>query len=218
MAQELDGRRDVSSRNTKWAHKIAAYLAKNNFTPNLISIMSVVFSAIGGGILLFPEMNIDLSLYIALPFYILCILGRLLCNLFDGMVAIEGGKKSDNGDLYNDIPDRFSDALLIIPVGYLAGGCGVELAWLATILAVVTAYIRWLGASITQKHFFCGPMAKQHRMALLITASLVAMTVIHNGYYHYVFQTALVIMNIGLMVTIIRRVHLIAHAEKSKAK
>lgn len=42
---------------------------------------------------------------------------RLLCNLFDGMVAIEGGKKSANGDLYNDMPDRFADALFIIPVG-----------------------------------------------------------------------------------------------------
>ena len=51
---------------------------------------------------------------------------RLLCNLFDGMVAIEGGKKSANGDLYNDMPDRFADALFIIPVGYVAGGFGIE--------------------------------------------------------------------------------------------
>ena len=41
------------------------------------------------------------------------------------MVAIEGGKKSANGDLYNDMPDRFADALFIIPVGYVAGGFGI---------------------------------------------------------------------------------------------
>ena len=58
---------------------------------------------------------------------------RLLCNLFDGMVAIEGGKKSANGDLYNDMPDRFADALFIIPVGYVAGGFGVELGWLGAL-------------------------------------------------------------------------------------
>ena len=70
---------------------------------------------------------------------------RLLCNLFDGMVAIEGGKKSANGDLYNDMPDRFADALFIIPVGYVAGGFGIELGWLAALLAVMTALFRWIG-------------------------------------------------------------------------
>lgn len=48
---------------------------------------------------------------------ILCIAGiqlRLLCNLFDGMVAIEGGKKSDVGSLYNEFPDRIADSLLIV--------------------------------------------------------------------------------------------------------
>ena len=74
------------------------------------------------------------------------------------MVAIEGGKKSANGDLYNDMPDRFADALFIIPVGYVAGGFGIELGWLAALLAVMTAYFRWIGAYKTQQHFFlCGP-------------------------------------------------------------
>ena len=104
---------------------------------------------------------------------------RLLCNLFDGMVAIEGGKKSANGDLYNDMPDRFADALFIIPVGYVAGGFGIELGWMAALLAVMTAYFRWIGAYKTHQHFFNGPMAKQHRMALLTLAFVVATCTIH---------------------------------------
>ena len=38
---------------------------------------------------------------------------RRLCNLFDGMVAVEGGFKTKSGELYNDLPDRFSGALIL---------------------------------------------------------------------------------------------------------
>lgn len=36
------------------------------------------------------------------------VLGRLLCNLLDGMVAVEGGKRSKSGELYNDVPGLIS--------------------------------------------------------------------------------------------------------------
>ena len=212
--EKADGRRDVASRNTKWAQKTAVWLTKRNVTPNSISLMSVLFAAVGGGILLSAAFQTGFWLYVIFPAYIMCILGRLLCNLFDGMVAVEGGKKSDNGDLFNDIPDRFADVFLIIPTGYVAGGFAIELAWLAALLAVMTAYIRWLGAYVKQKHFFIGPMAKQHRMALLIAASVIAMTLVPFGWSGHSFFVALIIMNIGLVVTLIRRVNFIAQAEK----
>ena len=37
---------------------------------------------------------------------------RLLCNLFDGMVAIAQAKASAKGELYNEVPDRVSDAAI----------------------------------------------------------------------------------------------------------
>ena len=43
---------------------------------------------------------------------------RLLCNLFDGMVAVEGGKGTPSGELFNDIPDRIADPLILIAAGY----------------------------------------------------------------------------------------------------
>lgn len=205
--EETEGRREVGSRNTRWADHIARWLASRKITPNQISILSILFSLIGGGALIGAILCNSFSLYIALVIYILGIQLRLLCNLFDGMVAVEGGKKTPNGDLYNDIPDRFSDALLIIPIGYLAGGVGIELGWLAALLAIMTAYFRWIGAFKTQKHFFSGPMAKQHRMALLTFSALAALFTIHNDYYHLVFFIALILMNIGLIATLVRRLY-----------
>lgn len=213
---EANGRREIASRDTKWANKIARWLAVQNITPNQISMMSVFFSAIGGGMLLCSAFCPYISYYISLPAYALCIQLRLLCNLFDGMVAIEGGKKSENGDLYNDIPDRFADALLIIPVGYVAGGIGVELSWLAALLAVMTAYFRWIGAYKTGEHYFKGPMAKQHRMALLTITALIAIPAIYIGYYKLVFLVSLIVLNLGLIATLINRLYLMSHTSAKK--
>ena len=209
---EIKGRREVASRNTKWANSFARWLTNVGVTPNQISIMSAVFSAIGGGFMLSSLLDNHLPLFLIFIIYLLCIQLRLLCNLFDGMVAVEGGKKSIVGDLYNDIPDRFSDIFLIVPLGYVAQGCGVELAWIATALAVLTAYFRWIGAYKTGEHFFSGPMAKQHRMALLTLTAAIGVFTTQHEYYKYVFIVSLIIMNLGLIATLIRRLQFIAKA------
>lgn len=104
---------------------------------------------------------------------------RLLCNLMDGLVAIEGGKKTPTGGLFNEVPDRLCDAFTLIGLGYACRHLwlGVELGYLATILAFFTAYIRVLGASLGTKSYFAGPQAKQQRMALSTAAlTLAALT------------------------------------------
>ena len=182
MKNEVDGRREIASRNTAWANIIARKLTHWGVTPNQISMMSVFFAMVGCLLLIGTVIYPGFNKYVAYILFIVCMQSRLLCNLFDGMVAIEGGKKSANGDLYNDMPDRFADALFIIPVGYVAGGFGIELGWLAALLAVMTAYFRWIGAYKTHQHFFNGPMAKQHRMALLTLTFVVATCTIYSGY------------------------------------
>ena len=87
---------------------------------------------------------------------------RLLCNLFDGMVAVEGGKQSAIGSLYNEFPDHVADSLLIVGLGYAIGQS--DLGWFAALAAALTAYVRVFGGSLGLTQSFMGPMAKQHRM------------------------------------------------------
>lgn len=71
--------------------------------------------------------------------------GRLICNLLDGMVAVEGGLRSPVGAVFNDLPDRVSDSLILIGAGYgLAGFItyAPQLGWAAALMAVMTAYVR----------------------------------------------------------------------------
>lgn len=107
-----------------------------------------------------------------------CIQLRLLCNLLDGMVAVEHGKGGPSGPIWNELPDRIADALFLVGAGYfadLAGfTLGAPLGWAAAVLAVLTAYVRELGRGLGFPADFSGPMAKPHRMAALTATCALA--------------------------------------------
>ena len=112
MVEGERNRRPVKSRSSKLAQRGAALLAAAGISPNQISVGSVVFACAGAFFLLwFPGPA-------GLVACALSIQGRLLCNLLDGMVAIEGGRKSPIGHLYNEFPDRVADSVLIVALGY----------------------------------------------------------------------------------------------------
>jgi phosphatidylglycerophosphate synthase len=87
------------------------------------------------------------------------------------MVALETATASRLGELYNEMPDRVSDTAILIGFGYAAGGVPI-LGVAAALAAVLTAYIRAVGRGIGLKQDFCGPMAKQQRMAVVILVAL----------------------------------------------
>ena len=208
-------RRPLASRGSKWAQAIAKFLSKKNISPNNISILSLVFSLLS---FFFYFRGIGNGLFLILA--VLCIQLRLLCNLFDGMVAIEYNKKSIYGNLFNDIPDRFADVFIIMGAGIYSHFCekaffdGINLAWLNAILAVLTAYIRVLGASVGTPMFFSGIMAKPQRMAILTFATLLALIPNLNIPFLYI---ALLVMLIGQCATVARRIRLIAENLKQQS-
>lgn len=201
-----DNRRPIKTRSAGWARRITDILVKRDISPNQISVASIAFAFAG-----VVALNIDSGVIGS----ICCAIGiqlRLLCNLFDGMVAIEGGKKSDIGSLYNEFPDRIADSLLIVGLGYAIGQS--DLGWFAALAAALTAYVRVFGGSIGLKQTFIGPMAKQHRMAVM-TAGLLLNAVEANVYgTHYVLLIALVVIAIGSVATCVTRTLAIARQLK----
>ncbi|MDO4434438.1 MAG: CDP-alcohol phosphatidyltransferase family protein [Alysiella sp.] len=159
-------RRPIQARGNPYLVRFAAYLAhRQSPTPNQISCLSAVFALLGALMILGhnPFTMVCAALFIQL---------RLLCNLMDGMVAVEGGKKTAIGEIFNEFPDRIADSVLLIATGY---ACGAGwLGWLAALLAALTAYIRVFGGSLGFAQSFIGPMAKQQRMAVLTLACVVA--------------------------------------------
>lgn len=212
-------RRPLSSRNTKWARAIASWLARNGVRPNVISVAGTCFAAMAGiGLFAAGQGQFGWHWTALMMLAILGMQFRLLCNLFDGMVAIEGGFKTKAGEIFNELPDRFSDAFILIGAAYAAPGFAwtKELGWAAAVLAVITAYTRALGASMGAGQQFHGPMAKQHRMALMTGACAIAATVPLWPDAARVIPVALALIDIGCLATIIRRCRKIAKIMEEK--
>ncbi|MDB5532841.1 MAG: pgsAc [Hyphomicrobiales bacterium] len=197
-------RRPIASRSSFWAIGTARSLGRAGVTPNTISVASVVFAGFGGALIVLCAHPLGWLAAAA------CVQLRLVCNLLDGMVAIEGGKKTVTGALYNEFPDRIADSLLLIPVGYAAGF--PWLGWLCALLAALTAYIRVFGGSVGLAQDFSGVMAKQRRMAAL-TAGLVAQAVEWLLFgSHWSLVTAASVIALGSLVTCVTRTRAIARA------
>jgi len=203
-----ESRRPLTSRGTRWARTIATALVRSRITPNQISVISILFALIGTWLLVAWPTTAGLVLAA------LCVQLRLACNLFDGMVAIEGGKQSPTGALYNELPDRIADSLFIVALGY-----AIQmpwLGWLGALLAALTAYLRATGGALGFAQDFRGPLAKPHRMAVLTLGCLVGALEGHLvGTRHALLVTAIVIAA-GSALTCITRTRAIAAQLRAK--
>jgi phosphatidylglycerophosphate synthase len=202
MVQD-ENRRPLASRDSGWARAIARTLSMASVTPNQISTASMAMAAVAGIAFWQAGMAMGGSRVALLLVAALFCQFRLLCNLFDGMVAIEGGKQAPDGPFWNEFPDRVADILILVGVGY---GAGVPtLGWAAAAFAVLTAYTRELGRNCGLPADFSGPMAKQHRMAVITAAAVLSLAEpLWNG-RNEVLTGALWLIAVGAAITAIRR-------------
>lgn len=206
---EAHNRRPLATRNAGWANALARTLANSTVTPNQISVVSIAFALIGAGLLVAWPTPAGFVLAA------LCVQLRLLCNLLDGMVAIEGGKQSAVGALYNEFPDRIADSLFLVALGHAAGQDG--LGWLMALLAALTAYIRVTGGSLGLTQDFRGPQAKPHRMAVMTVALLIGAVELYWRGSVQVLLVASIVIAVGTAMTCITRTRAIAAQLKARS-
>ena len=198
-------RRPLSARNSAWAKSLAVRAVRKGLTPNQISQMSVGFAALGTVCFAAAPIGPGILQALLLILAAAACQARLVCNLIDGMVAVEGGQATKDGPFWNEAPDRVSDVLLLGGAGMAAANPALGL--LAATLAVTTAYIRELRRAEGLRPDFSGPMAKPHRMAALTIGSIIA------AFYaaEWTLTVTLWLIVLGAAATILRRsLHLIA--------
>ncbi len=209
-------RRPIASRELGVMQKLSAWLTKCGLSANTISVTSVFFAA-GAGIALIATQRVDAPWMIRILWLMAAgmVQLRLLANLMDGMVAVASGKASKVGELYNEVPDRIADILILIGLGYAVGG-SPTMGYGTALLAVFVAYVRAMGAVAGARQHFEGPMAKPHRMFLVTVLCLYCAVVpsgwqpIHPGSGWGAAASALLLISLGSVVTSMRRLHAIA--------
>lgn len=197
-------RRPIASRNTRWAAWVTRRLVARQVAPNRISALSVLAAALSGGALALSALTLPgwlsgLLLVLAAAF---CQL-RLLCNLFDGLVAVEGGMGSPDGAFWNEVPDRLSDLLILTGLGFAAGVPALGL--LAAVLAIMTAYLREFGRASGLGSDFSGPGGKSQRMAAVTLGALAQVAIWFPGYDWPVLSWVLWLVLALTAATVIRR-------------
>lgn len=211
-ANTENARRPLKTRNRQWARALGAHLARLGLAPNLVSVLSVVESAAAS--LSFICTGISdgpvriLTLLLAAGFIQL----RLLTNMLDGLIAVESGKHTPTGALFNEIPDRIDDLLILGGAGFAAAtSWNIALGVTCAVLALFTAYIRLLAGSLDLPQRFLGPMAKPHRMAALTLICLAAIVeVAFTSTASWAFTAGLSVIAAGTLITTIRRIRFAA--------
>lgn len=203
-------RRPIASRRWPIWQATARWLAQVGVSPNAISLAGMGSGIVAGGAFAATRVAAEWETvcWIAAALFIQM---RLLANLLDGMVAIESGRASPVGELYNEVPDRVSDAAIMIGAGSAVGG-DVVLGYAAACVAIFTAYVRAMGKAAGAPQDYCGPMAKPQRMALLTVLSLACAFLpaewrtrsVNNNTYG-LMTLGLIVVIVGGLVTAVRR-------------
>ncbi len=208
---ETGDRRPLNSRTAAWAVGLAKALDHGGAHPDLISASGVAVAVFGGAMLLIAGSAEGWARTILFIGAAIAIQLRLLANLMDGLVAVEHGRASAYGPIWNELPDRLADITLLACAGYgvgvgvggLAGG--IEAGWACACLAVLTAYIRELGRGLGFPADYSGPMAKPHRMAALTVAALVSALEPLWGWHGQSLLIGLIAIALGTAFTAARR-------------
>ncbi len=173
VAYQPAERRPLASRDVDLARRLAALLIVRNVPANAVSLSSICFAAVAALCLVETSAATIVNARILFGLAGLFVQLRLLANLLDGMVAVGSGRASPLGELYNEVPDRVADMLILVAAGF-AGGGTPALGYSAALVAILTAYLRAFGNAAGVRGLFDGPMAKPQRMATITGACVYA--------------------------------------------
>ncbi|MEO8083135.1 MAG: CDP-alcohol phosphatidyltransferase family protein [Ardenticatenales bacterium] len=208
-------RRPLGARHWRLSYALAEWLVRRGVSANTVSLAGMV-AGVAAGLCLWRTAHADATVQRLYWLAAAALIGlRGSANMLDGMVAVGSDKASPIGALYNDVPDRVSDVATLIGLGGAAGG-DVVLGLVAALMAVLTAYVRAIGRASGGPSAWDGPMAKTHRMALVVAVALcmaVAPAAAHPLGAAYGWPAiALLVIALGCAVTIARRLRRIARA------
>lgn len=209
MTTPPESRRPLATRSAGWAKALAAALARARISPDLISAISIPIALLGMAALLHlhaPAGPLLCALAVQL---------RLLCNLLDGMVAVEGGLGGPTGPLWNELPDRIADSVFIVALGMAAGVPIV--GWAGALLAAVTAYIRTTGGALGFAQDFSGVQSKPKRMFVMTVGCVVAAAWPWWPDAWYALEVAAWIILVGSALTCLTRTLKIARLLRERA-
>jgi len=129
------------------------------FTANQVTLFAGLLSVICGVFLAFP---VPPRWFLILP---LIFFLRMALNAIDGIMARECDQKSRLGAYLNELTDVVSDAFIMLPFAFTAGG---DVVWIAVtiVLSTISEMAGTIGTTIGASRRYDGPMGKSDRAVI----------------------------------------------------
>lgn len=216
-------RRPLRLRGFGMWKPLAFALARRGVTPNTVSMIGLA-AGLGSGVMLaWTSHMTDLAILRGMCLLAVALIAlRGACNILDGVMAVETGQCTAMGLLWNEVPDRVTDAATLIGAGYALGAHPV-LGWAAALTATLVSYVRVQCRVAGAPMDYCGPMAKPARMVIIAlaalwmgTAPLAWQAALDSG-KGGAMTLALAVVTVGGIVTIVRRLERAARALSLKS-
>ena len=148
---------DLKPRFQALLRPLVIGLAQLGVTANQVTIMAVLLSFIGGGLIVWQPLAIW-----PLLLFPLILLVRMGLNAIDGMLAREHAQQSHLGAILNEIGDVVADAALYLPLALLSN-LSATLVILLVLLATISEMMGVVAVQIGAKRQYQGPMGKSDR-------------------------------------------------------
>jgi phosphatidylglycerophosphate synthase len=158
--------------NSSFVRTMARFLANRGISPNLLSLLSLVFAALAGVLFGLSGRSTPSNLFLSVAVVFVC-LNAILDGL-DGLVARERGNASRKGDFLDHVVDRYSDVFIIGGIvfgGYADWRIGV----VALIGVLLSSYMGTQAQAVGLSRMYGGLLGRADRMILIIAATVLTL-------------------------------------------
>jgi CDP-diacylglycerol--glycerol-3-phosphate 3-phosphatidyltransferase len=160
--------------NSGFVRTTARFFANRGISPNLLSLLSLVFAALAGLLFGLSSKSMSFNLFLLLAGVFVCL--NAVFDGLDGLVAREIGNASRKGDFLDHVVDRYSDVFII--GGIVFGGyAGWQIGVVAIIGVLLSSYMGTQAQAVGLSRMYGGMLGRADRMLLIIAAT--ALTLVY---------------------------------------
>jgi len=157
---------DLRSKSLAVTEPLAAVAMAAGASPNLISILSMIFALAGGGLYYLSASDSSL-LYLAA----LLVLLNAVFDAVDGALARMTGQAEAKGDFLDHVIDRYADMAIlagIVFAGYVSEAVGI----FAVMGILLTSYLGTQAQALRLGRLYGGIMGRADRLVLILIATV----------------------------------------------
>lgn len=194
---------DLRSKSLAVTEPLAALAERAGATPNMISLLSMIFALAAGALYRLSAGEVSL-LYLAA----LMVLLNAVFDAVDGALARRTGQAEPKGDFLDHVIDRYADMAILVGIvlaGYVSEAWGI----FAVMGVLLTSYLGTQAQALRLGRLYGGIMGRADRLTLILAATIANAAFPGDLAGLSILGWAVVLITVASHVTALQRIVLI---------